>query len=233
MHKHLALIIAIGVCLAAPQPAQSITIELTDRMVRISGGINSKSISKAVKEILKLDGESHDPIWLMMDSYGGSVGAGYILIDVMKAIKSPVYAVVTSKAYSMGAIITIHCEKRYIYPHATMMLHEASYGALGEDPSIRSRIEFNTKYLDRLHIELAKIMKMNFKKYRARIRDAWWVLAPEAVKARMVDAVVTKVTFKKLTKTTLEIKRTSIFKKRRVVRPNGDNGKLIKKHTFK
>ena len=204
-------------------PARGEVIEYTDRLVQLVGGVNTGSVSKVVREILKMDSESHDPIWLQIDSYGGSVDAGFILIDTIRSIESPVYGVVTSKAYSMGAIIAVFCKKRYIYPHATMMFHEASYGALGEDPSIRSRMEFNQKYLDRLHHEIAKIMGMPHDKYRSRIRDAWWVLAPEAKQNNMVDAVVTGIKYRPLHAETVEIKRTRTLKSQKLVRP-GANG---------
>ncbi|HIN84933.1 MAG TPA: hypothetical protein EYN06_00530, partial [Myxococcales bacterium] len=129
---------------------------------------------------------------------------------------------VVSKAYSMAAIIAIYCDKRYIFRHATMMFHEASYGALGEDPSIRSRMEFNSRYLDRLHTEIAKILKMPTKKYRSRIRDAWWVLAEEAVRANFADAVVTRISYHKINKETVEIKRSVVKKQRRMVKPTGE-----------
>ena len=172
MMKIAKLVTLAGVMLCLAIPAHAEDIKLTDRMVRLSGAINSKLINKATTKLLELEGESLDPIWLIIDSYGGSVDAGYILIDTIKGMQSPVHAVVVSKAYSMAAIITAYCTKRYIYPHATMMFHEASYGAIGEDPSIRSRVEFNVRYLDRLHRELAKILKLPTKKYRERIRDA-------------------------------------------------------------
>jgi len=212
--------LALTLALAAPlAPANAKTLELTNRMVNLSGAINTKSINKAVKAVLEWDGQSHDPIWLMIDSFGGSVDAGFILIDVIRSIDSPVYAVVTSKAYSMGAIITAYCQKRYILKHGTMMFHEASYGALGEDPTIRSRMEFNQAYLDRIHHELAQIMKMDYAKYRQRIRDAWWVSSEEAVEAHMVDAVVDKITYRKLGTETTEVKRVTTIKTRRVSRP--------------
>ena len=200
--------------------ADAVTIELNDRIATISGGVNAASIGKVVKKVLEYESQSYDPIWLLIDSFGGSVDAGFILIDLMKSIKSPVYVIVTSKAYSMGAIITVYAEKRYIYRHGTMMLHEASYGALGEDPSIRSRIGFNTKYLDRLHEEIAKIIKMDVKEYRARIRDAWWVMAEDAVKYGWVDGIVTDVVYKKAAVETIEIKRTRKVKREKMVRPD-------------
>jgi ATP-dependent Clp protease protease subunit len=218
MMKIAKLVIMAGVMLCLAIPAHAEDIKLTDRMVHLSGGISSKLINKATTKLLELEGESHDPIWLMIDSYGGSVDAGYILIDTIEGMQSPVHAVVVSKAYSMAAIITAYCTKRYIYPHATMMFHEASYGAIGEAPSIRSRVEFNERYLDRIHRELAKILKLPTKKYRERIRDAWWVLAQEAVNAHMVDAIVTSVSYRKLPTSTTEIKRTTTVKQKRSYR---------------
>ena len=206
--------------------ANAVEIELSDRVTYLSGAINTKSITKVIKDVLKFEAQSDEPIWLMMNSFGGSVDAGFVLIDLMKSIQSPVHVVVTSKAYSMGAIITVYAQKRYIYPHATMMFHEASYGALGEDPSIRSRIEFNMKYLDRIHAEIAAIIQMPVAKYRERIRDAWWVLAEDAVKAKFVDGVVTKVSYRTLSVETTEIKKTTIIKKKRVRRHNPGSGPM-------
>lgn len=217
----LALVFAIGAGTA--QTADAEVIELTDRMVTLSGTINSASVNKAVKEILAFEDQSNDPIWLMIDSFGGAVDAGFILIDLIRNIKSPVHSVVTSKAYSMGAIIAVFCKRRYIYEHGTMMFHEASYGALGEDPSIRSRMEFNTKYLDRIHREIAAIIKMPLEEYRDKIRDAWWVIASEALEANMVDAIVTGVTYRALDMELIEIKRVTTIKTRRVMRRPPDS----------
>ncbi len=213
-----SLFACVLVACAHVEPAAAVDIQLTDRQVKLSGAVNDSSIEKAVQQMLTLDGQSAEPIWLLIDSPGGSVDAGLILIDVMKTIRSPVYAIVTCKAYSMGAIITVFAKKRYIFPHGTMMFHEASYGALGEDPQIRSRIEFSTKYLDKLHDEIAQAIGMPVDNYRKRIRDAWWVTADEAVKAGFVEAKVTGLRLSELPEEQVEVKRTRTFKSRTMTR---------------
>ncbi len=167
----------------------------TNRTIDLNGSIGRQMIQKAQSQLLKLDEKSHDPVWLRINSGGGSVDAGLILIDTMNAIESPVYCVVESKAYSMAAIILTFCERRYALEHATIMLHEASYGTAGEDPTIRSRLEFLTRYLDMLHVEIAKKLGMPADVYRARIRDAWWLMADEAKKAGVVDEVVARIDY--------------------------------------
>jgi ATP-dependent Clp protease protease subunit len=218
MPRSLFVLATLGLACAHTPPASAVEVELSDRQITLTGAISESNITKAVTQLLQLDGQSHEPVWLMIDSPGGAVDAGLVLIDVMKTVKSPVYTVVVSKAYSMGAIIAVFGAKRFIFPHATMMFHEASYGAIGEDPSIRSRIDFSTKYLDRLHVEIAGAIGMPVDDYRKRIRDAWWVTADEAVKAKMVGAVITKMSYREIADEEIEIKRTRTFKSRTTTR---------------
>lgn len=172
------------------------TIVLTNRIVDISGSISSGMIRSAQKRLLELDQQSKNPIWLRINSPGGSVPAGLILIDTFKALQSPVYCLVESAAYSMAAITLVFCDKKYALPHATVMFHPASYGAMGEDPTIRSRVKFTERYLDALHHEIAKLLKIPHDKYREKIRDAWWLLADEALKAGVLDGVVKRIIYK-------------------------------------
>ncbi|MCB9728510.1 MAG: ATP-dependent Clp protease proteolytic subunit [Deltaproteobacteria bacterium] len=187
------------------------TIELTSRLVRLDGGISDNLIQKAQKAVLEYNDQSHEPIWLVINSGGGSVEAGLVLIDTMRGLDSPVYCLVESKAYSMAAIILSFCDKRYALDHATIMLHEASYGTAGEDPTNRSRLDFLARYLDGLHVEIAKRLNMAPEKYRARIRDAWWLLASEAAKAGVVDAVATSLDYTELPVESTEEKTTTVL----------------------
>jgi ATP-dependent Clp protease protease subunit len=183
-------------------------ILLTNRFVDLSGTIAQGMITKAQNDLFDLENQSNDPIWLRINSGGGSVEAGLILIDTIKALKSPVFCLVESKAYSMAAIMLVFCDKKYAFEHATIMLHEASYGTMGEDPSNRSRLDFLTRYLDRLHEEIATRIKRPHAEYRPMIRDGWWLLADEAVKAGIIDAIVTSITYRELTPEQTEDKRT-------------------------
>ncbi len=190
-------------------------VRVTNRMIEINDGINLSGMKKAQRSLLALSAKGSDPIWIRINSPGGSVSAGLILIDTMKAVDAPIHCIVESQAYSMGAIILSYCDKRYGYRHATFMLHEASYGTVGDDPSNRSKIEFLTNYLDRLHVEIAKNMGMDPAKYRARIRDAWWLLADEAKKVGLIHDVIDRMEYVEYIEEKVEEKRTVTY-------PNGD-----------
>ena len=195
-------------------------VELTTRRADLIGKVEDKTVRAAVQKMLELDAVSHEPIFLHIDSFGGSVEAGFVLIDTIAAIESPVYAVIESKAYSMAAIIAIFCAKRYILPHATVMFHEASYGTLGEDPTNRKKMEFNVRYLDRMHRQIAARIGMAEEEYRSHIRDGWWLMAEEAVAAGVADEVVEDLSFRRIHVRKTEIKRTTTIIRHRQVDPD-------------
>lgn len=200
---------------SSPGNAKHGAVTFTNRVAALNGGIGAPMIQKAQAHLLEFDEQSHEPIWLRINSGGGSVEAGLVLIDTMQGIKSPIHCVVESKAYSMAAIILAFCDRRYALPHGTIMMHEASYGTAGEDPSNRSRLDFLARYLDQLHVQIAKRLKMPVDGYRARIRDAWWLLADEAMKAGVIDEVIVDIEYLEYPierteeKTTITLQRTT------------------------
>lgn len=217
MKRHLLLWLLLFLALAPPARA----LELTNRSVDLIGKVDTDVVRRVVNRLLQLNASSHDPIYLRIDSFGGSVEAGYVLVDAIEAIESPVYAVIESKAYSMAAIIAVFCDRTFILPHATMMFHEASYGTLGEDPSNRAKMEFNVRYLDRMHREIAKRIAMDAGDYRAKIRDGWWLMADEAHAAGVVDEVVTELTYAEFLIEKTEIKKTVTTVRKKQLEPDG------------
>jgi len=214
---------------ASKRHAAGATIHLSDRIVDLQGGISSGMIKTAQKRLFQLDEQSHEPIWIRINSPGGSVDAGLILIDTFRALQSPVKCLVESRAYSMAAITLLFCDERYALDHASIMLHEASYGTMGEDPTNRARLAFITRYLDRVHHELAERLHMPYKKYRARIRDAWWMLASEAKEAGVIDGVVSRIIYDRLPVEKRETKRTITIKVREKILPPEVAGETIPK----
>jgi len=207
---------ALAACASGPahaaqsrdSSARGEQVVISDRVIDINAAISLGVVKKAQKQLLEYDAQGHDPVWIRINSPGGSVDAGLILIDTMKAVESPINCIVESKAYSMAAIILTYCDGRYGYPHSTYMLHEASYGTVGDDPSNRSKLEFLTKYLDGVHEEIAKNIGMDTKKYRARIRDAWWLLSDEALEIGLIQQVITNMAQMEFPVEKTEIKRT-------------------------
>ena len=106
---------------------------------------------------------------IVIDSYGGQVYSLMRMIGAIKASRLPVATIVEGKAMSCGAILFSFGEegKRYMDPHATVMIHDVSSGAIGKIEEIKanakeserlSKIAIN-QYFNHLISEEGKIIK--------------------------------------------------------------------------
>jgi ATP-dependent Clp protease protease subunit len=104
---------------------------LKDRIVMISGEITDQSMDVAVAELLFLNSQDPNlPIYLYINSPGGSVVAGNQLIDTMNFISAPVWTIALGMAASMGGAILSAGEKghRYCLKSSQILVHPMSGG---------------------------------------------------------------------------------------------------------
>ena len=72
------------------------------------------------------------PIYLHINSYGGSIFAGFTAIDVINACRVPIYTIVEGAVASAGTLMSIVGKKRYIRPNAYMLVHQLSSSCWGK-----------------------------------------------------------------------------------------------------
>ena len=112
----------------APIPIED--MYLKDRKVFLVGPVTDDSCNELIKELLYLEAEDDTkPITLFINSPGGDVGSGLGIYDTIRLLKSPVTAVVTGLAASMGSVILLACDadKRLMLPSSRIMIHDASW----------------------------------------------------------------------------------------------------------
>ena len=100
---------------------------LEKRIIFLDGEINSESVNKTITQMSLLCAEdSSKPITLLINSNGGSIRDGLVLIDVMRAMPFPIRTVSMGIAASMAAVILAAGTKgrRYITPSSYAMLHQ-------------------------------------------------------------------------------------------------------------
>lgn len=107
---------------------------LKDRIIMIQGEVTDASMNIAVGELLFLNNQDKEkPIFMYINSPGGSVHAGMQLVDTMNFIKAPVYTIALGMAASMGAVILSAGEKghRYAMKSSSILVHPMSGGTQG------------------------------------------------------------------------------------------------------
>ena len=103
---------------------------MKDRIIFLSGDVNSDKMDTIVAQMLFLESINHEPINLFINSGGGECYSGLELVSVMRYIHSPVYTTVLGLAASMGAVIASSGEKghRKALPYSRFMVHQPSSG---------------------------------------------------------------------------------------------------------
>jgi ATP-dependent Clp protease protease subunit len=120
---------------------------------------NEDSAKKFANEMAAAHNTGQDIIPVVIDSYGGQV---YSLMSMIGAIKNsdlPVATIVEGKAMSCGAILFSFGEsgRRYMDPHATLMIHDVSSSEYGKVEEIKASADET----ERLNQIVYKMMAKN------------------------------------------------------------------------
>lgn len=173
-------------------------IDLEDRLFReriifLTEEVDDGIANAIVAYLLYLDSDDQTkPIYLYINSPGGSVTAGLAIYDTMQHIKSEVVTICVGLAASMGSFLLAAGAKgkRMALPHSRIMIHQPSGGTRGQASDIaieaqeilRLRNQLNQIYVDNTGQSLEKIEKdMN--------RD-FFMSAQEAKEYGLIDRVI-------------------------------------------
>ncbi len=203
------LLLVSPLALARPAPpAAGAQLTVTNRTVDLDGKIGLASVAKTVDRLLELDAMSSDPIFLKVNAYGESLEAALAMADAIRALASPVYAIVQSRAYEAAAVVALACRRVYVYPNAVILIRlfdkvsvDATSAQPPDDP-------FKNRYLDQVHGTLAARLGVSLDEFKKRTEKGWWLDARAAVDARAADGVVERMNFRELFVETTEVKRT-------------------------
>src|SRR5690242_673881 len=108
------------------------------------GDINDAEAEQFSKAILIMSIERQfnpeRPIRIYINSGGGSVGAGFAMMEMIERVrreyKVRVETIITGFAFSMGAIVFQAGDRRAMGPFSTMMLHSSQWAITGPDDRV-------------------------------------------------------------------------------------------------
>lgn len=72
------------------------------------------------------------PIRLHINSPGGSLLDAFAAVDYIKHCKVPVHSIIDGSAASAGTIMSVVANKRYMYRHSYMLIHQLSSALYGK-----------------------------------------------------------------------------------------------------
>lgn len=164
---------------------------LEERKVFLWGMVDDDSAKHVIDRLLYLDMQNNNEIQLYINSPGGYVTSGFAIYDTIKSLKSPVSTICTGLAASMGSILLSVGKKgrRFIQPHARVMIHQPSGGARGQ----ASNIEIQAREILKTREIGAEILAENcgqsVEKIMKDFNRDYWMSAEESIEYGIVDAV--------------------------------------------
>lgn len=168
---------------------------LRDRIILLNGPVTDESAGVIVAQLLFLSND--DPksdIQFYINSPGGSVSAGFGILDTMKFLRCDVATTCIGMAASMGAILLAAGTKgkRSCLPNSQVMLHQPLIGGVLQGPATDLGIE--AAHMLRLRDRMYKLMADWCGKTREQIHRDFdrnkWLFAEEAVEYGCCDKVL-------------------------------------------
>lgn len=168
---------------------------LKDRIIFLSGEVNDDMASVITSQLLFLEAEGPDKdISLYINSPGGSVTAGLAIYDTMNFIKCDVSTICMGMAASMGAFLLSAGTKgkRFALPNATIMIHQPSGGAKGQETDIRIVAENILKTRDKLNKILSENTGVPVDDVNKDTERDNYMSSDEAMAYGLIDTVMSK-----------------------------------------
>ena len=169
---------------------------LKDRIIMVQGPVEDVMANAIVAQLLFLDAQGHEDIYMYINTPGGSVSAGLAIVDTMNFIKSDVQTIVMGVAASMGTIIASSGAKgkRSMLPNAEYMIHQPMGGTGGgtQQTDMAIAAEHLLKTRHNLEQILADNSGQPLDKVHADAERDNWMSAQETLDYGFIDAIMTK-----------------------------------------
>lgn len=166
---------------------------LRNRIVYLAGEIDTKQANYIVSSLLVLNAlDKSKDIHMYISSFGGGVEAGLAIYDSMQMIDAPVATYCIGVAYSMAAWLLAAGEKgkRYATPHATIMLHQITFGTSGTTKDIVVDVQKLIDDQDLMTKILAHHTGKPFEEIKQKIQHNLWLKPEEAIEFGIIDKVL-------------------------------------------
>ena len=164
-------------------------------IIYLSGEINDGTSESVCKEIIEANMQDKiETVQLIINSPGGSVSAGFAIIDIIEWSRLPVYTTGLGRIASMGLLIFITGQKghRIITPRTSILSHRFWGAFIGSHSDLIARRKEEDLLHDRIveHYLKYTSIKTREELEKTLLRECdTWLSPEEAVRYSIADGV--------------------------------------------
>jgi len=167
---------------------------LKERIILLGTAVDEHVANLIMAQLLHLESEDPDKdISLYINSPGGEITGLFAIYDTMQFVKPDISTICIGQAASAAAVILAAGEKgkRFILPHARVLIHQPHGGAQGQAVDIQIQAKEITRMRETLDEILAHHTGQTSEKV-ANDTDRDFIMGAEEAKAYgIVDEVIT------------------------------------------
>jgi len=127
------------------------------------------------------------PIYLHINSEGGTVFDVFIAMDVIRNCRVPVYSVIDGATASCGTLLSVVCAKRYIRPSAFMLIHQLSSECWGKMREIEDEYKILVELMDKIKATYKQHSKLKKKQIKKLLNHDLWLNAETSIEYGLAD----------------------------------------------
>ena len=168
---------------------------LKNRVVFLGTDVNDNVANELIAQMLFLEAQDAEkPIWLYINSPGGSVTAGMAIYDTMQFVGPEVGTICMGLGASMAQFLLCAGApgKRYALPHARIMMHQPLGGVQGDASMIAIQAEQMTYTKQQLQERIADHTGQSVATIEADSDRDRWFTAEEAREYGIIDQVTVR-----------------------------------------
>jgi ATP-dependent Clp protease protease subunit len=166
---------------------------LDERIIFLGDEVNDDVANIVISQLLYL--QSEDPkkdITMYINSPGGSVVSMWAMIDTMNLISCDVSTVCVGLAASAASAMLVSGTKgkRFILPHAKVMIHQPMGGAKGQATDIKIMAEEILKTREEMYRYMVERTGQKYEKIVVDMERDFYMSADESLKYGIVDKII-------------------------------------------
>lgn len=145
------------------------------------------------KEDKGIPAEERKPIYIMLENFGGDTDFMWMLIDAINTSKTPVYTVNLGVCASAAAIIFISGKKRFMMPHASVVVHEGHAQMSGDAVKVLDASDVYRKELKQTRDYILEKTNIPASTLKSKKNNDWTMDAAYCLEHNVCDVVVTDI----------------------------------------
>ncbi len=167
---------------------------LKDRIIFLGTAVDDQTANTIIAQLLFLESEDPEkPVYLYINSPGGSVTAGLAIYDTMQYVRPPITTICMGQAASMGALLLAagESEKRMCLPNARVLIHQPIMGGLsGQASDIDIQAQEILDLRQRINEILSHHTGQDVETIREDTDRDYYMSADEAVDYGLADDII-------------------------------------------